>query len=716
MSDFKSSNDLLLTEELHILLIDRCHGGLVDANDSHLQYAFAGAILMDLANADRIDTTLSDLIVIDLSPTDDDILDYGLNIIDQQQSRKSTIDQWVKHFSSREIINHIRRYTVERLIKRGIFHHDPGGLISLDERVELTGRYPNIPLPNGLDILLRVINTVITDEIPSPREVMLIALVEASGISDHIFTRSISDQRTDRIALISRMDSIGRSIRTSISESHRIHQETDPLQRIHHNLTYPTTKKPPLASGALPLIGHSHIIRPVPTVPLSNFYNSLGSVFRVRDFRKEVTVLAGPEANLFCQKRGRSLFRSHDAYSSFAEAMDTPRILLAMDGEDHLKLRKGLSSGFSGKRYLDLLPEIRDVILNEIPENGTRSVGHMFTHLTAKSIGLACNGYTPTTQQVEDLDFFMRRLVAMTVLQFIPDLFNNFALKSKKLQHAKSGFFSIFSSTVDHGFQTLGDDHKDNILKALLEFHQKSPQFMPEQEVRTSSLGPIFAGMHTTASTATSALYLLLKHPQIFKEAQKEADDFFLLPHELMANHLGELDIIPRLIMETLRLYNPFNSVFRTAINSFDFGGYTIAAGTQLLIPFCVTHYCKEFFPNPERFDIDRYLPNRKEHRQPGVYMPYGFGTHRCLGSSIADLHLIFCLATILHYRHLSLDPPNYTLKMISDGVPIASRKFKIKLSPRVLATFKGKRLSSHQDLTMDPPPQCPFSSQIRQS
>lgn len=716
MSAIKSSDDPLLTEELHILLIDRHHGGIVDTTDLDLRCAFAGAVLMDLANAQRIDTTLSDLILMDSSPTGDEILDYCLNIIDQQQSNKSTIDQWVKHFSSVEIINHIRRHSLDRLIARGIFHRDPGGLISLDDHVELTGRYPNIPLPNGLDALLRITNIVMTDEIPSPREVMLIGLVEATGIKDHIFTRSLSNERADRIQLITQMDSIGRSIRTSISESRKIHEGRDTLQRIYCNLTSTTTSRPPLAPGALPLVGHSHIIRPVPTVPLAKFYNSLGPVFRIRDFRNELVVLAGPEANLFCQKRGRSLFRSHDAYGSFAVAMDTPRLLLSMDGEDHLKLRKGLSPGFSAKEYLAVLPEIQNVIQDEVPTTGTHSVGHMFTQLTAKSIALACNGYTPTTQQVDDLDFFMRRLVSMTILQFIPDLFNNFVLKNKKLQKAKRGFFSIFSSAVDHNLQTSEDDRKSRVLKALLEFHRKSPQFMPEQEVRISSLGPIFAGMHTTASTATSALYLLLKHPETLKEAQKEADDLFLHPDELIPQTLGKLDVIPRLIMETLRLYNPFNSVFRTAINTFDFGGYTIKAGTPLLIPFCVPHYCKEFFPNPETFDIDRYLPDRMEHRQLGVYMPYGFGTHRCLGSSIADIHLIFCLAMILHSRHLSMDPPNYNLKLIFDGVPIASKKFKIALSRRVVATYKGKPLSSHQDLSIDPPPQCPFSAQFGQS
>ena len=94
-------------------------------------------------------------------------------------------------------------------------------------------------------------------------------------------------------------------------------------------------------------------------------------------------------------------------------------------------------------------------------------------------------------------------------------------------------------------------------------------------------------------------------------------------------------------------------------------------------------HYCPEFFREPDRFDIDRYLPERAEHKRAGVYMPFGFGTHRCLGSAIANAQLKFSLATILHHLDVEMDPPDYRLKIIFDGVPAPTRKFRLKLSPR---------------------------------
>ena len=130
-------------------------------------------------------------------------------------------------------------------------------------------------------------------------------------------------------------------------------------------------------------------------------------------------------------------------------------------------------------------------------------------------------------------------------------------------------------------------------------------------------------------------------------------------------------------------MFNPFGLVIRRTINTFNFGGYIIPAGTRLYLPTAVPHYCPEFFPEPDRFDIDRYLPERAEHQQTGVYMPFGFGTHRCLGSSIAELHLMFSLATILHHLDVQMDLPDYKMKFIFDGVPAPTRRFKFKLARR---------------------------------
>ncbi|MYB35552.1 MAG: cytochrome P450 [Gammaproteobacteria bacterium] len=676
----KMITPLIFAEELHVLLLDRERGGLVNADDRSIKHAFAGAVLMDLSKEHRIDSDLDSLVPIDSTPLGDDILDPLLTII--SDSERADTAHWVRRFSVPEIANRIQRSAATRLIQRGIFNTDPGGTIFLDKQVSLTRRYPDIRPPEGQDVILRVMNIIFSEDIPTPDEAMLIALVDACGIFGNILTRSELEERRDRINLVCSLDLVGLSVRNAVLSIREPDPEDRTLRRVlMESATGISRKHPPMVPGALPLIGHSLRLRPVPTRMLAEYYHSLGPIFRVRDLTGELTVLAGPEANRFCQKHGRSLFRNHDIYKPLFEGMDAQRIILSMDGEEHFNLRRKISSGFSGSLFLDRLPEIRDIILGELPDNGVVVATDAFSQMTAKSIGLACTGHVLSTSQVRDMEFFLRRLIAATVLRVLP----KFLMHTPRMKRAKTGFFGTFidilNARLDANSETAGD-----VVDVMLELHRSNPQFLPEHELRVSCLGPIFSGLHTTASTGTSALYLLLRNPEILKRVRAEADELFA-DGGPTSEKMQALEVTRRTVLETLRMYNPFGSLFRSTINSFDFGGYSVPAGTRLFLPTAVPHYCPEFFPEPERFDIDRYLPERAEHRQAGCYMPFGFGTHRCLGSTIADTHLMYTLVTILRHFDVEMVPPDYRMKIIFDSVPAPTRKLRLRLARRMPLT-----------------------------
>lgn len=378
-------------------------------------------------------------------------------------------------------------------------------------------------------------------------------------------------------------------------------------------------KGPPMAPGALPLIGHPLRLRPLPAKPLAGYYRSLGPVFRVRDLVGELTVLAGPEANRFSQKHGRSLFRSHGTYTPFFESMDAQRIILSMDGEEHFKLRKAISSGFSGDRFLARLPAIRDIVLGELPENRRTVAIEAFSRMTAKSIGPACTGYLMSDREVTDMDFFLRRMIASRVIRALPRFHGAYPAR-------KAGEGRFLRHLRRHVAGAIGRRRRQGRRgrcggRGCSSWTVPTPSSLSEHELRVSCLGPIFSGLHTTASTGTSAIYLLLKHPDVLERVRAEADALYANEGP-SPEKLNALAVTRRTVLETLRMYNPFGSVFRHAVNTFDFGGYTIAAGTRLFLPTAAPHHCHEFFPNPGRFDIDRYLPERAEHQQPGVYMP----------------------------------------------------------------------------------------------
>ena len=142
------------------------------------------------------------------------------------------------------------------------------------------------------------------------------------------------------------------------------------------------------------------------------------------------------------------------------------------------------------------------------------------------------------------------------------------------------------------------------------------------------------------------------------------------------------MPVTQRAILETLRLYPIVPVMVRTVANSFEFGGYWIPAGTSVWVAMPVSHHLPEIYPEPQRFDIDRFLPERREHGQPGAFAPFGYGPAQLPGTGggpVVQMALIN--ATILHRADIALDPPGYRLKLDSIPVPTPNRSFKIRVT-----------------------------------
>ena len=96
-------------------------------------------------------------------------------------------------------------------------------------------------------------------------------------------------------------------------------------------------------------------------------------------------------------------------------------------------------------------------------------------------------------------------------------------------------------------------------------------------------------------------------------------------------------------------------------MNSCAIEGFELPVGSPVYIAQTATHYMESEFPDPFKFDIDRYLPPREEHRGPG-YAPFGLGTHRCLGDQWLQLQMVVNLLVIARHFTLKISPADYQL------------------------------------------------------
>ena len=199
---------LRFAEEIILLLLNDNDGRFAHVPRWSLGYALAGGVLMDLALENRIDTDLENLILVDAAPVDDSLLDPTL--ADIEAGEKHDTRFWIEHTASRA--NTIYEEALSRLVAQGILERR-------DDRflwVFRSRRYPTIGGEVEREVKLRIMGVLFSDEIPYPRDVVIICLADACGIFRGLLSERELDQASDRIEQVRKLDLIGRTMSQAI--------------------------------------------------------------------------------------------------------------------------------------------------------------------------------------------------------------------------------------------------------------------------------------------------------------------------------------------------------------------------------------------------------------------------------------------------------------------------------------------------------------------
>ena len=202
---------LRFAEEIMLLLLHDHEGRFVRVPGWSLDYALAGGVLMDLALLNRIDTDLTHLILIDDAPTGDPLLDATLaDIAKSEDGRDARF--WVERTAG--YAEEIRERALGRLIERGILERR-------DDRflwVFRSRRYPVVDGRAEREVKLRIMGVLFSDDIPEPRDVVIICLADACGILKELLSRREHEQAASRIEQVRKLDLIGQAMSQAISD------------------------------------------------------------------------------------------------------------------------------------------------------------------------------------------------------------------------------------------------------------------------------------------------------------------------------------------------------------------------------------------------------------------------------------------------------------------------------------------------------------------
>ena len=198
------------------------------------------------------------------------------------------------------------------------------------------------------------------------------------------------------------------------------------------------------------------------------------------------------------------------------------------------------------------------------------------------------------------------------------------------------------------------------------------------EELKDQVLLLLFAGHETLTSAIASFCLLTAQHPEVLEKARAEQERFVEQP--LTLEQLKQMTYLDQVMKEVMRLVPPVGGGFREVLKDCEYAGFTIPKGWSALYQINSTHSDVEVFPEPKRFDPERFAPD-EDKPKPFSHLPFGGGLRECLGKEFARLEMkIFAVQLLRDYQWELLPEQDLSLAIVptprpKDGLKVRFEK-----------------------------------------
>ena len=657
---------LSLVDELILMLLDEKSGYFHQVTGWQLNCAVVGGVLAELSFRSRLDSDLESLFVVDRAETGDPVLDPILReVVDEPGQHNARY--WIERLSP--LAESVIDLTLARLVEREILQHHDGDFWTLAPTV-LHGQQYGMSAgdaPNSF-VKARIGQVLFGDEIPTPRDIVIVCLVNTCDVFRVMF--QLDEKVEERIKHICQMDLIGRSIADAVSKN-----LVGPIRR-HSALArkIPTVRLPKL-------LANPHVRDGNLSALFGNLTEEYGPVFRIRPPLSEPMIfLAGLKTNRWVQKHGRAYLRTRDYFNDFEKVYGAAGVLPALDGADHFRLRKFLSPAYSRARLEGQLDTLYDKgrahMANWTVGDSYRATSMCRALINAQLSPLFIG--VDTQDLMDDLMVYKERALSVHIAKMLP----KFTLNTPGMKRRARGLDTLMRRVLQANPPAHRADGPRNLVDDYLSLHASDPQFLPESNLLFAFSAALIASVYL-GDTFSLAVYAMASQPDLYARIQAEADALFANGDPEKEDFTpANIDVTHRFLMECLRMYPIVTMSIRNVMNTCMVENHELPVGERIHIAMTATHYMSEVFPEPHKFDIDRFLPSRRAHDSLG-FAPYGLGTHKCLGTRWMDMHLAVNLLMLAHYFTIEVSPAKYVRKLRFNPFPSMkpTKKLKFRIS-----------------------------------
>jgi cytochrome P450 len=334
--------------------------------------------------------------------------------------------------------------------------------------------------------------------------------------------------------------------------------------------------------------------------------------------------------------------------------------LLTSEGEFHLRQRRLAQPAFHRQRisnYGDTMVHFADRARSRWTNSATLDIHEEMMQLT-----LGIVGKTLFDADVEsdghDIGESLKTFMDLFGIMFLP--FSEFLEKlpippMQRLQHARARLDEIVYRLIRERRASANPDRGDLLSMLLLaQDVEGDGSGMSDVQLRDECLTIILAGHETTANALTWTWLLLAQNPEAEKRLHVEIDSVLAGRLPSMAD-LPNLKYTEMVLAESMRMYPPAWGIGRRAMEDHKFGACEVHKGNLVVCSQWVMHHDARYYPEPYKFDPERWTPEAKALRPKFSYFPFSAGPRQCIGESFAWMEGILLLATIAQQWKLSL-------------------------------------------------------------
>lgn len=371
--------------------------------------------------------------------------------------------------------------------------------------------------------------------------------------------------------------------------------------------------------------------------------------------------------------------------------------LLISNGEKWFKHRKIITPTFHFsilESFCEIFNEKSVVLVEKLNEKAstgeTFNIQSYITNAALDIISEAAMGISIDVQRQQKNEYVnsIYEISELILHRFVrpylhPEFIYSRSASGKRFYHCLKILHSFTKEVIENRKKTREENQRKGVtvtkrqafLDLLLDANENK-NLLTDQDIREEVDTFMFEGHDTTASGISWTLYMLGCYPDVQEKVYDEMISIFNgSDRPATLTDLNEMKYLERVIKESMRIFPPVPTLGRILSEDVQLDQYLIPKGTSVTIQVYYLHRDPRFFPEPERFDPDRFLPENLEGRNPFAYIPFSAGSRNCIGQKFAMYEEKSVLSSIIR---------NFKLRSVEE------RKDLFLMRELILKSFSG--------------------------